>query len=128
MSRTVLERIAEGEAAIARRLMAGDPVPPDWLEYLSRLRRAAVKQGLLPDLPTPVSPAPARYSPGCLFDYAPKCGGRSLLRCVAHGGCPRVVILWRDGLLAEMFRLEKLVGAARHDGEAECLARRRAAG
>ena len=106
-----LALIAEGEESIARRLMAGDPVPADWLKYLERLKREATRRGLLPTAP--------KYSPGCLYDYTAGSRVRSVLRCVAHRSCPREVVLWRTGLLAEMFTLEKLVGAARADGERE---------
>lgn len=64
-----------------------------------------------------------RFHPGCLFDYASGPRARPVLRCVAHPACPREVIMSWDGLLAEMFSTEKLVGAARRDGEKEWLAR-----
>lgn len=57
----------------------------------------------------------------CLYDYTLGPRARPAIR-----GCPRVMVLWREGLLAEMFGRERLVGAARRDGEAEWLARRRA--
>lgn len=66
-----------------------------------------------------------RLAPGCLYEYLPGHRVRPTLRCVAHPGCPRAVVLWRPGQLAEMFMLEKLVGEARRDGERERLARRR---
>lgn len=117
----LLAIIAEGEAAIARRQTAGKPVPSDWLEYLEMVKREAARRGLLPDVavgPLPDVQGP-RYAPGCLYDYRPGHRVRPVLHCVAHPGCSREVVLWRDGLLAEMFGLERLTGAARRDGEAE---------
>lgn len=67
-----------------------------------------------------------RLAPGCLYDYAPGYRVRPILRCVAHAGCSREVVLWRPGQLAEMFTMEKLTGAARRDGEAELATRGRA--
>lgn len=125
MSDTLLELIVEGEAAIARRVATGHPVPADWLEYLSRLKRKAAERRLLPEAPSSVSPAPPRYAPGCLFEYAPGHQARPRLRCVAHPSCPREVILWRPEVLAELFALERLVGRAKLDGERDWFARRR---
>lgn len=126
MSDTLLELISDGEAAIARRVAMGHPIPADWLEYLSRLKRKVAERGLLPEVAPSVSSAPPRYAPGCLYDYPSGLLVRPRLRCVAHPGCPREVVLWREGLLAEMFTLERLVGRARLDGEREWLGRRRA--
>lgn len=120
MGHDLLEIIASGEAAIARRKAAGKPVPPDWLEYLEKAKREASRRGLLP-AQTPTR-AP-RYTKGCLYDYHPDHRIRPLLRCVSHQGCPRAVTLWRPGILAEMFGLEKLVGEARRAGELEWMAR-----
>ncbi len=121
MGEDLLELIAEGEAAIAELVAAGQPVPPDWVEYLNKVKKEAVKRGRL----TAPLQAPPRYAPGCLFEYRPGHRPRPVLRCVSHTGCPREVVLLRPGLLAEMFMLEKLVGRARLDGEAEWLSRRR---
>lgn len=120
MGHDLLEIIASGEAAMARRKAAGKPVPPDWLDYLEKAKREATRRGLLP-AQTPTR-AP-RYTKGCLYDYTPGRRVRPLLRCVAHPGCPREVVLWRSGLLSEMFGLEKLVGQARKDGEREWMTR-----
>lgn len=121
MGHDLLEIIAEGEAAIARRKAAGKPVPPDWLEYLDKVKREAARRGLLQARMATRAP---KYAPGCLYDYSPGRRVRPLLRCIAHRGCAREVVLWRDGLLAEMFSLEKLAGGARRDGEREWLVRR----
>ena len=118
----LLERIARGEEAIARRRVAGEPVPPDWEPHLARLKALAAQVGTGACPAAPPFPGP-RYTPGCLYDYAPGRRVRPLLRCVAHPGCPREVVLWREGLLAEMFTLEKLAGTARLEGEREWQAR-----
>lgn len=59
--------------------------------------------------------------PGHLFDYSLSFSIPPTLRCVIHPGCPQVVEVWCGRLLAGLFMLEKLVGAARLDGEQEQL-------
>lgn len=122
--RTLLERIVRGEAAIARKRAAGETVPPGWEERLTELKALAARRP--EQAPRDPSPAAPRYAPGCLYDYQPRRRVRPVLKCVSHPGCPRVIVLWRDGLLAELFTLEKLTGRARRDGEAELAARERA--
>lgn len=123
--RPLEERIGRGEAAIARKRAAGEPVPPGWEERLAELKALAAQRHEQTPQDPPAAPAP-RYAPGCLYGYPPGRRVRPVLRCVAHPGCSREVVLWRPGQLAEMFTLEKLTGAARRDGEAELAARRRA--
>lgn len=127
MNKDLRERIRRGEEAIERKRASGESVPQEWEGHLARLKAQAAQGRERASQACAAAQGP-RYAPGCLYDYHPGRRVRPVLRCVAHPGCPREVVVQRAGILAEMFSLERLVGSARIDGEAEWRVQRGRAG
>lgn len=112
LQRLGVEVVAAGEKI---RFRPGEAVGPELREAMRRHRPEILRLLRGHDGTAP------RYAPGCLYDFVPGCQVRPTLRCVSHPGCPKVVTIWRKGILSEMFSAEKLVGKARQDGEREWL-------